>query len=124
MTEGTAADQIHIEELEVFSRVGVTDNERAAPQRLIFTITIWLSVSFDDLDDDISRTVNYSAVAALAREFAREQSYKLIETLAGQLALRLLKAFPISRVKVELRKFVLPEAKHVSVTLTRPVAKD
>ena len=119
MTEGRMADQIHIEELEVFSRVGVTENERAAPQRLIFTITVWPTVSFDDLDDDISRTVNYSAIAAMAREFAREQSYKLIETLSRQLASRLLKEFPVNRVRIELRKFVLPEAKHVSVTLVR-----
>ncbi len=114
-----STDQIHVEQLEVFARVGVTENERANPQRLMFTITVWPTEAFDNLQDDISRTVNYSAVAVTAHDFIRERSHKLIETLAAQLATHLLQVFPIQKVQIELRKFVLPNAKHVSVTVTR-----
>ncbi len=114
-----STDQIHVEQLEVFARVGVTENERANPQRLMFTITVWPTEAFDNLQDDISRTVNYSAVAVTAHDFIRERSHKLIETLAAQLATHLLQVFPIERVQIELRKFVLPNAKHVSVSVTR-----
>lgn len=112
-------DSISIEQLEVFARVGVTENERNNPQRLTLTISIWPDKGFDNLDDDISQTVNYSAVCAAARDFARAHSTKLVETLAAQLASHLLQTFPIRKVHVELRKFVLPDAKHVSVMLTR-----
>jgi dihydroneopterin aldolase len=113
------ADQIHVEQLEVFARVGVTENERAAPQRLTFSVTVWPTTSFEKSADDIARTVNYSAIAVAVRDFARERSCKLIETLAAKLAAHLLEAFPISKVQIELRKFVLPEARHVSVRLVR-----
>jgi dihydroneopterin aldolase len=112
-------DCISIEQLEVFARVGVTENERGYPQRLTLTISAWPNQSFDRLDDDITQTINYSAICAAARDFTRDHSTKLIETLAAQLASHLLKIFPIRKVCIELRKFVLPDSKHVSVILTR-----
>ena len=112
-------DCISIEQLEVFARVGVTENERGFPQRLTLTISVWPDKSFDNLEDDIAQTANYSTICAAARDFTRDHSSKLVETLAAQLASHLLQIFPIRKVCVELRKFVLPDAKHVSVILTR-----
>jgi len=112
-------DCISIEQLEVFARVGVTENERGFPQRLTLTISVWPDKSFDNLEDDIAQTANYSAICAAARDFTRDHSTKLVETLAAQLASHLLQIFPIRKVRLELRKFVLPDAKHVSVILTR-----
>jgi len=112
-------DCISIEQLEVFARVGVTESERGFPQRLTLTISVWPDKSFDNLEDDIAQTANYSAICAAARDFTRDSSTKLVETLAAQLASHLLQIFPIRKVCVELRKFVLPDAKHVSVILTR-----
>jgi dihydroneopterin aldolase len=117
--ERADSDRIHIEQLEIFARVGVTENERANPQRLTFTITIWPSEGFEGLQDDITRAVNYSAICVAVREFAQKCSNNLIETLAANLASHLLQVFPIRKVQVELRKFVIRDAKHVSVTVTR-----
>ena len=112
-------DQIHIEQLEVSTRIGVPEKERANPQRLIVTISFWPYRQTRDLADKIEQTVNYSAVAEETKNFVRDQSVKLIETLADRLATHLLKTFPIQKVAVELRKFVLEDAKYVSVTVTR-----
>ena len=117
--EERAKDFIHIEQLEVFACVDVTENERARPQRLTLSITVWPTVGFEELQDDISNAVNYSAVCVAAREFVRDRSDKLIETLAAQLASHLLQNFPIKTVRIELRKFVLTDAQYASVTVTR-----
>ena len=69
--------------------------------------------------DRIDNTVNYSIVAEETKNFVRDQSTSLIETLADRLAMHLLKTFRIQKVTVELRKFALEDAKHVSVTVTR-----
>jgi len=119
MQNELAADQIHIEQLEVFARIGVPEKERATPQRLIVSITLWPKQDMRDLADQIGRTVNYSAVAEEAKSFARDQSVNLIETLADRLAMHLLGSFAVQEIRVELRKFVLLDAKYVSVTLTR-----
>ena len=113
------SDEIHIEQLEVSTRVGVPEKERAIPQRLTVTISFWPYQQARDVADKIDQTVNYSAVAEETKNFVRDQSVKLIETLADRLATHLLKTFPIQKVVVELRKFVLEDAKYVSATVTR-----
>jgi 7,8-dihydroneopterin aldolase/epimerase/oxygenase len=113
------SDRIHIEELEVSTHIGVPEEERAAPQRLTISISFWPYQGERDLADKIESTINYSAVAEEAKNFVRNQSVNLIETLADRLAMHLLKTFRMQKVTVELRKFPLEDAKYVSVTLTR-----
>jgi dihydroneopterin aldolase len=116
------SDPIHIEQLEIFARVGVPEKERATPQRLTVSITLWPKQDSRHLGDQIGRTVDYSAVAEEAKDFARDQSVNLIETLADRLATHLLGSFPIQEIRVELRKFILQDARYVSVTVTRTVS--
>ena len=112
-------DEIHIEQLDVSARIGVPEQERAAPQRLTVSISFWPFQQTRDLADNIHQAVNYSAVAEETKSFVRDQSVNLIETLADLLAAHLLKTFPIQKVTVELRKFPLQDAKYVSATVTR-----
>ena len=112
-------DEIHIEQLDVFTRIGVPEEERAKPQRLTVSISLWSYHQPGDLADHIERTVNYSAVAEETKNFVFDQAVSLIETLAERLASHLLKSFPIQKVTIELRKFALQDAKFVSVTVTR-----
>ena len=119
MTPEYSEDTIHVEQLEVFAHVGVPDNERAVPQRITVTVTAWPNAGFRKIADDIGSTVNYSAIARGVREVVDERRDKLIETLAENIAAALLKDFPIRRVRLELRKFVMPDAAYVSISLTR-----
>ena len=115
----SSADEVHIEQLEVFTVIGVLEHERKGLQRLTVSISFWPYEEAQDLADNIEKAVNYSAVAEETKRFAREQAVNLIETLADRLAAHLLKAFPIQKVTIELRKFALQDAKYVSVTVTR-----
>jgi dihydroneopterin aldolase len=117
-------DEIHIEGLDVFAKVGVPDEERAAAQRLSFHITLWPMLEMRDLDNEIERTVNYAAVCAEVKKFVEQRKDKLIETLANALALHLLETFKIRRITVELRKYILPDVEFVSITVTRERAKE
>ncbi len=112
-------DCIHVEQLEVFARIGVTDSERTSPQRLLLSLTLWPRKDFDSANDEIANTVDYSAVCAVARDFVEARSGRLIETLAQNLAREILVRFPIRRITIQIRKFVVPDTKYVSVTLTR-----
>jgi FolB domain-containing protein len=110
-------DRIHIEQLEVHGRVGVPDSERAEPQRLSLNVTLWPNIA--ELHDNLANTVNYSAVAQWVKEFVNPHDYKLIETLAEEVAAHLLTKFNLRKVEIEVRKFVLPDANYVSVTAVR-----
>lgn len=121
MFSNPASAQIHIEQLEIFARVGVPESERATPQRLTANITLWPLSDLRDLNDDVARTLNYSAVREETKAFAAARSDKLIETLAYELAGHLLESFPVSKVAIELRKFVLPDAQYVAVRVSRSI---
>jgi len=112
-------DEVHIEQLEVSARVGVPEQERSNPQRLMVSISFWPYQEIRDVADNIDQTVNYSVVAERTKSFLRDQSVNLIETLADRLAAYLLQTFPIQKVTVELRKFPLQDAKYVSAIVTR-----
>ena len=112
-------DKIKISDLEVFYRVGVPDEERAKPQRLLLTIEMALDVSSAASSDDLRKTIDYAAIADFLLKFGEGQSWKLIEKLAANIADDLLARFKPESVTVEVKKFVIPQAQFVSVTLTR-----
>ena len=111
--------RIHISQLELMAFIGVPAQERAQPQRLTISVTLWPMRSGVDLNDDINRTVNYAAVCAETKKFVAARRGKLIETLADALALQLLETFEICRITIELRKYILPDVEIVSVIVTR-----
>ena len=112
-------DAIHIRGLQVSAHIGVPEEERAAAQRLTFNLTLWPARGMNQLNDEIGDTVDYANVSSSVKKFAERRRDKLIETMADAVALHLLDAFEISRVTVELRKYILPEVEFVSVSVTR-----
>ena len=117
--EFPSSDRIHIEQLEVSTHIGVPDEERGAPQRLTVSISFWPYREAGDLADKIENAINYSSVVEETKNFVREQSVNLIETLADRLAMHLMKNFRMQKVTIELRKFPFEDANYVSVTVTR-----
>ena len=118
------SDEIHIEQLEVSSVIGVSEHERKTPQRLTINISFWPGCETRDMADKIGQTINYAIVAEETQRFVQHQTVNLIETLADGLAAHLLKNFPIQKIKVEIRKFPLEHAKYVSAIVTRNAAAD
>jgi len=111
-------DSIRINGLEVQVRIGVPDEERAAPQKLV--IDVVMESDFRGIADDIARTTDYAAVAAWLKEECARREWRLLETLAEDLAAGLLSRFPrVGAVTLQIRKFVLPQTRDVSVTLRR-----
>jgi dihydroneopterin aldolase len=119
MTPDFFEDAIHVEQLEMFAHVGVPDHERDKPQRITVTITAWPKAGLHALGDDIGGTINYSGIARFVRDVVDERRDKLIETLAEKIAERLLRDLPIRRLRIELRKFVVPDAAYVAVIIMR-----
>ena len=117
-------DEIHIEQLEVSSVIGVSEHERKAPQRLIINISFWPRRQTRDTEDTIGETVNYAVVAEQTQKFVHDEAVNLIETLADRLAAHLLEKFPIQKITLEIRKFPLEHAKYVSAKVTRSAPAD
>src|SRR5208283_4645487 len=110
---------ISIVDLEVFYRVGVPDAERAQPQRLLLTVEMESDFSKAAKSDRIADTIDYFAVSQRLLKFGEGQSWKLIEKLAADIADLVLSEFKPQSVTVEVKKFPIPQARYVSVKVTR-----
>ena len=111
--------KISIADLEVFYRVGVPDAERAQPQRLLLTVEMEADFSAAAKTDSITATIDYFAVSQRLLKFGEGRSWKLIEKLAADVADAILAGFKPASVTVEVKKFVIPQARYVSVVVAK-----
>ena len=113
------SDSIFISNLELMARIGITEEERAKPQRLTVSIAIFPKHDFSKLNDRIENAVDYAVVCEKVRSLISASANNLIETLATGIAQMLLGQFPVDAVEIELRKYILPETDYVAVKLRR-----
>jgi dihydroneopterin aldolase len=111
--------KISIVDLEVAYRVGVPDAERAQPQRLRLTVEMETDFSAAAKSDSIADTIDYFAVTQRLLNFGDGREWKLIEKLAADVADLILAEFPPVAVAVVVKKFIIPEARHVAVAFTK-----
>ena len=116
-------DTITIRDLEVFVCVGVPDEERAKPQRLLITIQMEHDFKLSAGSDDLGDTIDYFAVSQRVLAFGEGAHWKLIETLASDLAAMVLEEFRPKAVAIEVKKFIIPQAAYVSVKAERALQR-
>ena len=112
-------DTIRIKDLEVFYCVGVPDEERAKPQKLLLTVEMEHDFRTAAVEDELANTVDYFAVSQRLLQFGDGVHWKLIETLAVDIAQMVLEEFSPRSVTVEAKKFIIAQARYVSVRVTR-----
>jgi 7,8-dihydroneopterin aldolase/epimerase/oxygenase len=114
------SDLIRVIDLEVHAHIGVPEEERREPQRLLVSFELGVdSFAHAASTDNMAWTVNYADVVQRIKQITARRSRKLLETLAEEIATDLLKAFPIKKITLEIKKFVFHDAQYVSVKIER-----
>lgn len=111
--------RIAIVDLEVHYCVGLTDEERAKPQRLLLSVEINLDFSAAALSDRVEKTINYQRVADDLLAFGEGRAWRLLEKLVSNIADQIMADYKPESVSVEVKKFVIPQARYVAVAVTR-----
>jgi dihydroneopterin aldolase len=107
-------------------RHGVTDGERAQAQPFEVDVEIHLDTRPAGLADDLSKTVDYADVFEICRSVVEGPGRRLIETLAEEIAGKLLalsEPLGATEVVVRVRKPRAPlpgRLDHAAVEITRP----
>ena len=110
---------IAVRGLEVMARVGVPEEERSSPQRLLIDLSFAAISQPADLREDIAATIDYFDVTRRVIAISAERPRKLIETLADETASVLMREFPLAWIEITVRKFILPDTEWVSVSIRR-----
>ncbi|MFZ8850574.1 dihydroneopterin aldolase [Fervidibacter sp.] len=98
-------DWLMVNGLTVLSKVGCLPVEQSVPQPIEVDIALEMDLREVAKTDDIKRGVDYRKVCDLVRQILEQNSFRLLETAAYEIAVNLLKQFPkVERVKVEVRK--------------------
>jgi dihydroneopterin aldolase len=106
-------------DLEVHYCVGVTDEERSAPQRLLVSVDLSHDFSAAAVSDRLEKTIDYNEIAQRLLKYGEGRNWKLIEKLATNIADMILAEYRPQAVAVEIKKFVIPQARYVAVSLTK-----
>lgn len=100
--------EIKIEELNVYAYHGVYPEENEKGQNFYVNATLFQDTLSAGESDDLNLSTNYGEVCAFITKWMTEHTFKLIESVAEQLAGDILYEFPlVDSVELEIRK---PEA--------------
>jgi 7,8-dihydroneopterin aldolase/epimerase/oxygenase len=97
-------DQLTLAGIKIYPRIGVTAEERQTAQECEVDLTIWSSFEAAAATDSMDQSVDYTRLLNAVQEIAAAREYNLVETLAYRIARMALQAFPVDRVRVNVRK--------------------
>ena len=115
-------DYVSVRDLSVRAVIGVHAWERDVEQTLLVSVDMVAEtdgVRKAAATDDLADALDYSAVAETIAAVLREGKFRLIETAAERVAGRLLADFPLSWLRLELRKPIAAGGYTAVITLER-----
>ena len=112
-------DYVSIKDLSVPAVIGVHDWEREIEQTLVISVDMVADVQKAAASDNLADALDYSAVASTITAIVRDGKFHLIETAAERVAERLLADFPVTRLRLELRKPIANASYTAAITIER-----
>jgi 7,8-dihydroneopterin aldolase/epimerase/oxygenase len=112
-------DYVSVKDLSVRAIIGVHAWERDVEQTLLVSVDMATDARKAAASDDLADALDYSAVAETIEAVLREGRFRLIETAAERVAGRLLADFPLSWLRLELRKPIAAGGYTAIITLER-----
>lgn len=112
--------RMFIRDLVLPCRIGAYPHERAAPQRVRFSVDMRVQAPAGPIDDDLANVVSYDEVVQGIRRLAEGDHVNLVETLAERVAELCLADERVAEVRVSVEKLdVVPAAAGVGVEIER-----
>ena len=95
--------RIGLESYEVLAKHGVFEHEKDSEQP--FVVSIWATLTSDQMADDINQTLNYADLqAAVDSEIVNSKPVNLMETLCSKLVAKLSTNHLISAISIRIEK--------------------
>lgn len=109
-----------IEALKVSASIGILEHELLAPQQLLISITVEMpDAPVLPEGDEVAHVLDYRRLREIATQFSEAGHINLLETLAGRIALELLRLPGVKTSHVRVSKpNVFPDCDGVHVAVT------
>ncbi len=113
------SDRLVIADLTVQCRLGIEEWEQEKPQPIQIDLELAIDAARAAKTDDVQESVDYGRLVTAVRELAERKPYRLMETLAEEIASLILAQFVIPRVLVRVKKRALPGIDYAAVEIER-----
>lgn len=118
----TERDKLLIKDLVVEGRIGVYDWEQQTPQKIWIDLELAVDATRAAAQDDVSLTIDYGRLVTVVQQLGQRKTFRLLETLAEEVAALILKEFSTTQVRVRVKKRALPQIDYAAVEVVRPAA--
>ena len=119
-------DKIILSEMEFYGYHGVNQEEKIQGQKFVVDLEINCSLLLPGQTDDLNDTVNYSEVYKLIKSIVEGPSQNLIESVAENIAYRILNETSADEVTVKVAKLQPPikgsQIKLAAAQITRTIS--
>ena len=102
------SDLILLNGMAFYGYHGATSQERDLGQRFIVDLGMEVDLRTPGESDDLKDTVDYSRVYHMVKETVEGPGHNLLESVAEELARKLLRTFPLEGVTVRVTKPHVP----------------
>ncbi len=120
MTDKHKLSCIHVQNINLWAHVGVLDQERLLGQSFLLDFTIWLDLDSASLNDDLSKTADYSLGIKSIQQLSLEINCLTIEHFSEFILEKLVALYGNVPIKICLTKCNPPiDGFSGSVSITR-----
>ncbi len=112
-------DKVYVKNLVLPCRIGVYEEERKEKQNIVLDIEIFVDLTGAACSDDVQKTISYSEVQEQVTEFVAGTEFKLLETLAENIAALILKNPAVNHVTVGVKKEKYAKQPIMGIEITR-----
>ena len=95
---------LKIEDIIIWARVGVLDEERKLGQLFSLDIFLWTDFEECTINDDIKRTVDYSKLVEILKNQSKKIYCFTIEKYSNVILEMINQEFKVSKIKITLTK--------------------
>ena len=113
------ADTLIIRQLVAQCRLGVFEWEQAKPQTVWIDLELEIDAAKASAQDDVNDAVDYAKLISQVKTLVEHKSYRLMETMAEEVATLILTSFRVPQVLVRITKRALPGIESATVEITR-----
>jgi len=91
---------LKIENIKLWSRVGVLDEERELGQQFILDIFLWTDFEKCTVNDDIKKTIDYSRLVQILKDQSKKIYCFTIEKYSNEILEIIDQEFKLSKIKI------------------------
>ena len=113
------ADKLVVRKLAAKCRLGVFEWEQASAQDALIDLELQIDAAKAARHDDVKDAVDYSRLVTSVKQLVERTSFRLMETMAEEIAALILREFRTPEVTVKVTKRALPGIESATVEITR-----